>query len=149
MSVENFTPKIKENIVAAFKDIHDLGVLHGDIREDNIIILKDESVRIIDFEFSANVGVTKEHIEEEDRCIEYMFQQLGKEVKAMVDSAEARGWDMIQALEGMKELEIGEEARLEIPDIARAVTPVIPGKTPEGTDGEEEDSDSSDTESTW
>jgi serine/threonine protein kinase len=142
--------------VAAFKAIHDLGVLHGDIREDNIMVLKDGSVRIIDFEFSVHEGVTKEHIDEEDRCIQYMFQQLEKEAKAMVDSAEFGGGDMIQAVEGMKELEIGEEALLnptgkgmEIHDIARAATPIIPGKNPEGTDGEEEDSDSSDTDSTW
>jgi RIO-like serine/threonine protein kinase len=49
------TAKVKKEILKAFKAIHALGVVHGDVRADNILVGKDESVWIIDFEFAAIV----------------------------------------------------------------------------------------------
>ena len=33
-----------------FKNIHDMGVIHGDIRRQNVLVLDNKSVRIIDFD---------------------------------------------------------------------------------------------------
>jgi RIO-like serine/threonine protein kinase len=38
--------------VRAFKEMHNLGVLHGDIREENILLNSNESVWIIDLEWA-------------------------------------------------------------------------------------------------
>ena len=39
----------------AYTAIHELGVCHGDIKGDNIIIDKNQSVWIIDFEFGREM----------------------------------------------------------------------------------------------
>ena len=52
MSKANLTPKTEEKILRAFDEIHYLGVLHGDVRPENILVGRDGGVWIIDFEFS-------------------------------------------------------------------------------------------------
>jgi tRNA A-37 threonylcarbamoyl transferase component Bud32 len=146
LSAETLTPKVEDNIWAAFKAIHGLGVVHGDIREANILVQKDETVWIIDFEMSTHDGVTPEDVRKENAWIEYMLQQLKNEKSEAAKDAGEHFVTAIKLVEDLKEVGRGDA---EIPDIARAGTPIIPGKTPEGTDGEEEDSDSSDTDSTW
>jgi RIO-like serine/threonine protein kinase len=47
------TDKVKSNVYEAIDAIHRLGVIHGDIRRENVLVLEDESVRFIDFENSA------------------------------------------------------------------------------------------------
>lgn len=146
LSAETLTPKVEENIWAAFGAIHGLGVVHGDIREANILVQKDGMVWIIDFEMSTHDGVTSEDIRKENAWIEYMLQQLKNEkAKAPKDVGED-GVSANKPVEDLKGIGNGDAA---VPDIVRTPTPMIPGKTPEGTDGEEEDSDSSDTDSTW
>jgi tRNA A-37 threonylcarbamoyl transferase component Bud32 len=149
LAAENLTPKVEQNLWAAFKEIHELGVVHGDIRNENVLVRDDESVWIIDFEMSMNEGVTEEDIEDENACIDYMLAKL-KKAKTFKGSDRGSA-DVVDVAESLKEIKVGEEAQgeMEIPDIARMATPMIPGKTPEGTDGEEEDSESSDTDSTW
>jgi tRNA A-37 threonylcarbamoyl transferase component Bud32 len=51
VSSANLTLKTAEKILKAFDEIHKLGVLHGDIRQENIID-DDDTVWIIDFELS-------------------------------------------------------------------------------------------------
>ena len=46
------TAKIQQKILQAFDRIHSLGILHGDIRPENILVGTDGDVWIIDFEFS-------------------------------------------------------------------------------------------------
>jgi serine/threonine protein kinase len=41
---------VKRKVVAAYKMLHEHGVLHGDIRSENVLVLRDGSVRIIDFD---------------------------------------------------------------------------------------------------
>ena len=48
----NYTPKIGRNILRAFKQIHTRGVLHGDVRLENILVRPDQSIAVIDFEMS-------------------------------------------------------------------------------------------------
>jgi len=52
VSSANLTVKIQQKIVQAFDRIHSLGVLHGDLRPENILVGPDGDVWIIDFEFS-------------------------------------------------------------------------------------------------
>ena len=42
----------EKKVLQAFDAIHALGVLHGDIRAENILVENDGKVWIIDFEFS-------------------------------------------------------------------------------------------------
>ena len=50
LSSEHMNDGIKNNVVAAYKALHERGVLHGDIRGENVLVLRDGSVRIIDFD---------------------------------------------------------------------------------------------------
>ena len=47
---ENINKTVVKNITAAFNAIHELGVIHGDVRRQNIMVKADQSVVIIDFE---------------------------------------------------------------------------------------------------
>jgi len=47
-----YTPQVGRNILKAFKQIHARGVLHGDVRPENILVRPDQSVVVIDFEMS-------------------------------------------------------------------------------------------------
>ena len=61
------TPRIESNILKAYDQIHSLGVFHGDVRGANILVRRDESVVIIDFERSilnANTNLIDEEEEE-------------------------------------------------------------------------------------
>ena len=51
------------SILDAYEALHDLGIIHGDVRKQNILVLKDESVRIIDFETGRVVEDEKELID--------------------------------------------------------------------------------------
>ena len=47
------TRKIEEEIFNAYKAIHSLGIVHGDVRAENILVAEDgNKVWIIDFEFA-------------------------------------------------------------------------------------------------
>jgi serine/threonine protein kinase len=47
-----FTSALSSRVRQAFMALHDKGVLHGDVRPENILVTKDSSVVIIDFERS-------------------------------------------------------------------------------------------------
>jgi RIO-like serine/threonine protein kinase len=50
------TDDVEREIVDAFHSIHGLGVVHGDVRADNILVSEDGKVWIVDFEFAEIVG---------------------------------------------------------------------------------------------
>ena len=52
MSAATLTADIERKVRDAFDIIHSLGVIHGDIRPDNILVGDDERIWIIDFESS-------------------------------------------------------------------------------------------------
>lgn len=79
LSNENSTARVKSNIIAAYAAIHKLGVVHGDIRAENVLVLKDESVRIIDFEngsTNADIDQIEAEKEEVDRMLERFISNL-------------------------------------------------------------------------
>lgn len=55
-----YTEQIGRNIVKAFRQIHARGVLHGDVRPENILVRPDQSVVVIDFEMSEVLVPRKE-----------------------------------------------------------------------------------------
>jgi len=55
--LSNLTATAENNIIKGFESIHALGVIHGDIRAENILVSKGGNAAwIVDFEFSALVG---------------------------------------------------------------------------------------------
>lgn len=48
-------------MIEAFSAIHSLGVIHGDIREENILVGKDGNIWVIDFEMSSIVSSAMGH----------------------------------------------------------------------------------------
>ena len=50
LSSEFMNDDIERKVLAAYRSLHDWGVMHGDIRRENVLVLEDESVRIIDFD---------------------------------------------------------------------------------------------------
>jgi RIO-like serine/threonine protein kinase len=67
------TPKVEENVIQAFKVLHSKGVCHGDVRAANVLVRKDESVVLIDFERSVLNADKLMLLEEEDE-IRHMLQ---------------------------------------------------------------------------
>ena len=48
---------VKSRVVDVYKGLHEQGVLHGDIRRENVLVLGDGSVCIIDFD---NASILRE-----------------------------------------------------------------------------------------
>jgi len=67
---------VVKNITAAFNAIHELGVIHGDVRRQNIMVKADQSIVIIDFEISRHEGVSASDIENEDDIVEDLLIEL-------------------------------------------------------------------------
>jgi tRNA A-37 threonylcarbamoyl transferase component Bud32 len=67
---------VVKNITAVFNAIHELGVIHGDVRRQNIMVKADQSVVIIDFEISRRERVSATDIESEDDIVEDLLIEL-------------------------------------------------------------------------
>ena len=79
------TDKVRMNIYEAIDAIHGLGVIHGDIRMENVLVLEDESIRFIDFENSAVLDMDKDMFQIDRAEVDVMFDIL-KEVKAKLET---------------------------------------------------------------
>ena len=78
------TSKTEDEILNAFKAIHALGVVHGDVRAENILITKDRNaVWIIDFEFAEIMERASE--------AESMIYQETEAVKQLLNEFKERG----------------------------------------------------------
>jgi RIO-like serine/threonine protein kinase len=64
-----FNPTIAKNVTRAFKKIYARGVWYGDMRAENILVQKDDSVVVIDFETNADCDVLKAE-QEQVRMVE-------------------------------------------------------------------------------
>ena len=73
LSDTKVTPRIEKNIIQAFKMLHSHGVYHGDVRAANVLVRKDESVVLIDFERSV-LNVDKMMLLEEEDEVRHMLQ---------------------------------------------------------------------------
>jgi RIO-like serine/threonine protein kinase len=74
------TDNVRTNVYEAIDAIHGLGVIHGDIRKENVLVLEDESIRFIDFENSAVLDMDKDIFRGDRAEVDVMFDTL-KEVK--------------------------------------------------------------------
>ena len=64
----------------AFESIHRLGVLHGDVHKDNILVRDDGSIMIVDFNRTEISNVTDDLIQMEDRAVKELLINLSNEV---------------------------------------------------------------------
>ena len=64
--------------MTAFSAIHALGIIHGDIRAENILVSKDNSAWIIDFEFAEFVTAEDmdSSITAENEALEDLFARI-------------------------------------------------------------------------
>jgi RIO-like serine/threonine protein kinase len=79
--------EVEKNVKEAFDAIHKVGVLHGDIRRQNVMIREDRSVVIIDFEHSIySDDLSTDRIREENDEIEFMLMEARDEKAAFTKS---------------------------------------------------------------
>lgn len=70
------TPEVEDRISEAYDNLHELGVIHGDIQPHHVLVLRDGSIRIIDFDNSYIAPIDSELVEYENEEIENMFNGL-------------------------------------------------------------------------
>ena len=88
MCAANLDDEVSKNVKAAFAGIHSLGVIHGDIRKQNIMVKQDKSVVIIDFENSVHYeGLKAEMIKEENDEIDRVLRQVRREGSGVITAA--------------------------------------------------------------
>ncbi len=61
-STFNLVSKIIENILYAFKEIHALHIVHGDIHSSNILITDENKIKVIDFGLALNTQLDKDQL---------------------------------------------------------------------------------------
>jgi tRNA A-37 threonylcarbamoyl transferase component Bud32 len=72
-----FNSTISKNVIKAFQEIHDRGIYHGDVRVENILVRRDNSVVIIDFEWS-DMYADEESLKKEMRLVQSLLAGLQK-----------------------------------------------------------------------
>ncbi len=55
-SSASFSDKAKQSLKTAVKKMHESNYVHGDLREQNIMVMDDETVRIVDFDWADTEG---------------------------------------------------------------------------------------------
>jgi hypothetical protein len=76
----NLDDEVSKNVKDAFAQIHALGVIHGDVRRQNIMVREDKSVVIIDFESGVyHENLSDVMIKEENDEIERVFKEVRRE----------------------------------------------------------------------
>ena len=79
------TPALELEIFKAYDKIHALGVIHGDVRVENILVDRTrKAVWIVDFEFSevvtGNVDA-QSRIDGENHGVKYLLSEIKRGVK--------------------------------------------------------------------
>ena len=62
----------------AFRSIHDIGVIHGDVRRENILVREDDSVVIVDFESGEFENIPEEALRMEEEAVVKLMRELEK-----------------------------------------------------------------------
>jgi serine/threonine protein kinase len=80
ISVSNLTSKAENAIFKAFEAIHSLGVLHGDIRAENILVAEGGNAAwIVDFEFAEIINeddAKKSKLLEETEAVRELLKEI-------------------------------------------------------------------------
>ena len=80
LCAENLDDEVSNNIKTAFAEIHRLGVIHGDIREQNIMVKEDKSVVVLDFESSVyHEDLSDDLIQDENEVIQRVLKEVKRE----------------------------------------------------------------------
>ena len=80
MCAANLDDEVSKNIKHAFAEVHHLGVIHGDIRKQNIMVKEDKSVVIIDFESSVYYeNLSQRMVKDENDEIDRVLKEVKRE----------------------------------------------------------------------
>ena len=74
-----YNPKIANNVIKAFMEIHARKVCHGDVRCENILVRPDHSVVVIDFESSV-IDADPNSLNAEMREVKYLLASLKRKI---------------------------------------------------------------------
>ena len=69
---------ISQNVLTAFREIHTRGIHHGDVRPENILVRRDNSVVIVDFEASEMNVDDQEVLEAEMDEVKALVQRFNR-----------------------------------------------------------------------
>lgn len=72
---DRINQNVVENVISAFRGIHEMGVVHGDVREENILVREDKSIVIVDFE-RMEMNASQHLIEIEDYSVKALLSEL-------------------------------------------------------------------------
>jgi RIO-like serine/threonine protein kinase len=67
---------MKKNVSDAYNKIHELGVIHGDIRKENILVREDKSIVIVDFDHTMVNNVSERLIDLENHDVNGLLSSL-------------------------------------------------------------------------
>jgi len=70
---------VMKNVMRAFQLIHEVGVIQGDVRKENILVREDDSVVIVDFERGEFEDLSEEAVRMEEETVEKLMSDLEKE----------------------------------------------------------------------
>ena len=81
LSPANWNRKVTKGVLEAFEAIHALGVVHGDVRLENVLVEEESSrVWIVDFEFARIISAAQESdLSAEMGAVEQMLKDLEME----------------------------------------------------------------------
>ncbi len=74
-----YNPKIANNMIKAFKEIHARKVYHGDVRCENILVRPDNSILVVDFE-SSEMEADPDLLHAEMREVKYLLASLKRKI---------------------------------------------------------------------
>ena len=78
----------------AFQLIHEIGVSHGDVRRENILVREDDSVVIVDFESGEFEELSEEVVRMEDEAVGKLLSDLEKENDSLSEGGKVAGEDL-------------------------------------------------------
>jgi tRNA A-37 threonylcarbamoyl transferase component Bud32 len=85
---------VVKNVTRAFQLIHEAGVIHGDVRRENILVRRDDSVVIVDFESGEFEDFSDEVVRMEDEVVEKLLSDLEKENDSLSEGGKVAGEDL-------------------------------------------------------
>ena len=91
MSSARLNEVVGKNVKRAFQLIHEIGVIHGDVRRENILLREDDSVVIVDFESGEFEELSEEIVRMEDEVVEKLLSDLEKENDSLSEGGKVAG----------------------------------------------------------
>ena len=75
----------------AFQLIHETGIIQGDVRRANILVRKDDSVVIVDFESGEFEELSEEVVRMEHEAVEKLLRDLENENDSLSEGGKVAG----------------------------------------------------------